>query len=1197
MSLISNLDIILRGNTGGLSTSLTKGITDVGSFRDKVRQAAAQTNASLSNIGRGVSDSIASAIQNPVAALSAIGSQLLNAVLHPIDTVKGAISGFLATSRQIGETILGNLESLTGIASIVIAPIKLISNAITGLYSLVKPIIIPITSVGLSIVGAALMALPKAGSFMLNVIGSVAVGLLKGGLMALPHVGNFLMTVGSIGIGLLKGGLASLPHAGNFILTVGSIGIGLLKGGLASLPHAGSFILSVVSVGMGLIKNALVSLAKPILVPIGLSGLSVITGVLPKIGAMALGLIQPFTNLNMAIFAIGQDLAKTVMLASPIAAAIGHSLMPIAPLIVASFEQAASVIGRVFAPQITFVKGLFLSLYTSIKPIVVSMALRGWELVRAGVMGLYGLVRPILMPVALTGLAVARASLDLLKLPSRIIVNLALQGYDLVRTAIASLPKAGSFIVRAAAAGLDVIRTAIVSLPQTGSFIVKAAASGLSVITSAIALLPKAGTYLLSVAASGLSVVKSAIAALPKATSFIVHVMAAGLSLVKSVIMSLPKVASFILQIGMKGYDVVNTAIAALAKAPSVIVSFASKGFDLVMRGIQGVVSGLSSIGKAAAGGMKSLLESGAGALSSLLTMASGAGIAATAIGGVTIGLVALGAVLVGTGIAFTILAAKQATVIGQMQKTASVLGMTTQSFSALSSSMGMDTESFSSGMEHLERVLSEAQQTSGPTAQALARVGLEAHSLTSIDPNEQLNRIANSMMGMASQADRLRLATELFGRGMGGDFVAALQNGQAGLDVFRQRAERFGLSVTDSQAQMVRQSNRVWSEWSLGLVGIGRQLAYAFSPIWEFVGRQLGDFFAKLGQWTKAAVPYIERIWEVTSEVLSDIGSALEPVRSWFVNAFEGIGEFIGATITKGIPFVREAWNIIKAITSVAWDAFSSIISAAWGVVRPIIEGIGSTVSSVFSSIVDALGLSGDTFDSFLQKALAVFVALEWGITNWERVGSLAWDSIKLKMLEWADGLSSIASTVESFINTLIDGFSSLASGISRVLGGTINNIIDRYNQVADTIGMRRINFRIDLDAVSLDHVNLGVHGLEDQIADLRTSVNQQLTAINSDLAAFIDQRLAELNRVAQRTQQAAQQATQIVNPPVQKIDNKAAEKGSAEAYSIMVGQQGDKMYNVLNDILRQLQNAAGLDREQLQELRRRQLLAVARF
>ena len=702
---------------------------------------------------------------------------------------------------------------------------------------------------------------------------------------------------------------------------------------------------------------------------------------------------------------------------------------------------------------------------------------------------------------------------------------------------------------------------------------------------------------LVNVVTTGIGLVRNALATIYTTVKpILVNVVATGIGLVRNALTSLYGIIKpLVIKITTTGIEVVKAALTGISKVPSILVKVGSIGLDVLSKGISGVRAGISALASGGIAGFAQLASSCWAAIPSVLSLDAALAPISVTIGAVAIAAAVLVGVVGGVGIAFTVLASKQATVIADMYRTANVLGMTTEAFSALANTAGIDTEQFTSGLEHLERTLSEAATGGGEAAQALARVGLSAQQLSQINPNDQLNAIANAMQGVTNQADRLRLAHQLFGRGAGPEFVAALGNGSAGLDAFRERAERFGLTFTAAQAETIKRSNKAWSEWSLGLTGIGRSLAVALAPAWEYVGTVLGNFFGKIAGWVKSSLPYLEMVWTVTKEVLDDISDALAPVKDWFVSAFEGVGSWIGSAIMGAVPFVREAWNIIKAITSVAWNAVSAVITAVVGVVRPVIASFCTWVADAFRDMGASMNIN--SWADFKDAALRALITLEFGITRWKDVGTLAWDMLKLKALEWVQQLAPVLQGFENFINALIDGFNSMTRGIARTFGNVINGIISSYDSVADTLGMDRINVRVNVDARQLDHVHLAVANVGDTIAELRQTIANELGAISTDLAAFVDQRLQELNRVAQQVQNQIQQTQGMANAPIQKIDNKGAERGSAEAYSIMVGQQGDKMYNVLNDILREARAAGQLDREQLQELRRRATLAVARF
>jgi len=220
----------------------------------------------------------------------------------------------------------------------------------------------------------------------------------------------------------------------------------------------------------------------------------------------------------------------------------------------------------------------------------------------------------------------------------------------------------------------------------------------------------------------------------------------------------------------------------------------------------------------------------------------------------------------------------------------------------------------------------------------------------------------------------------------------------------------------------------------------------------------------------------------------------------------------------------------------------------------------------------------------------------MEFGLRNWQRVGELVLNMLRLKFFEWVQGLQPIAQAVQNFLNGMIDGFNTVTRGLARTIQTSINGIIDGYNALAQRVGARQITGRINVDARQLGHVSFEIANVEDRLRELRQLVSTQQGELSADLNEFIQRRMRELTEQRQRAEQATRDRAAMTQG-IDKKDNKALEKGSAEAFSVIVGDKADRQFQALNSIVREMRSANELNRQQLRELQGRPQVAIARL
>jgi hypothetical protein len=170
-------------------------------------------------------------------------------------------------------------------------------------------------------------------------------------------------------------------------------------------------------------------------------------------------------------------------------------------------------------------------------------------------------------------------------------------------------------------------------------------------------------------------------------------------------------------------------------------------------------------------------------------------------IGGITSKLGGMKAAVAGlVGVAsFGVMAKNVLDTAGKIHKLNIRLGATPEALSELRHAADLSGVSFKSltlGLQRANRRISDAAQGSGPAAAALEELGLNASELVKLKPEQQLEAIADAMVGVENQSDKVRLAFKLFDA-EGVSLLQMMQQGSAGLRQMRKDARDLGLTLT----------------------------------------------------------------------------------------------------------------------------------------------------------------------------------------------------------------------------------------------------------------------------------------------------------------------------------------------------------------------------------------------------------------
>jgi hypothetical protein len=208
------------------------------------------------------------------------------------------------------------------------------------------------------------------------------------------------------------------------------------------------------------------------------------------------------------------------------------------------------------------------------------------------------------------------------------------------------------------------------------------------------------------------------------------------------------------------------------------------------------------------------------------------------------------------------------------------------------------------------------------------------------------------------------------------------LEQGSAGLDQLTERAERFGLTFSESQAQAIRRANFEWKGLSLAMEGIERQAAIMFAPLWEWLGKigsevggYLVDQFKTFAEFVKVAMPDIQRVfsnlWEIIQTGIQRVTQFIQNAGAQWGLSFDSLAD-AGLTALATIVVVFEdlprSWDVVKTALQIGWLSFLNFIKPHFVTAIGGIIGIWRSLPAVWDNVV--LGLKR-TFLQFLRDTL----------------------------------------------------------------------------------------------------------------------------------------------------------------------------------------------------------------------------------
>lgn len=191
----------------------------------------------------------------------------------------------------------------------------------------------------------------------------------------------------------------------------------------------------------------------------------------------------------------------------------------------------------------------------------------------------------------------------------------------------------------------------------------------------------------------------------------------------------------------------------------------------------------------------------------------------------------AFGAAGIAAGVALTKASLES---VDALAKTSDRLGIATEKLAGLqhaASLAGVENKTLEKSLQNLAVGVSDAADGSGVAKDALIELGLSAGVLEKLPLDQQLNVVADAMQGVTTQADKVRIATELFGA-RGVSVLNMIGEGSDNLKEMAAEAEHLGISISRVDVAKIELANDAVTRAKSVFTGLGNQLATSFSPL-----------------------------------------------------------------------------------------------------------------------------------------------------------------------------------------------------------------------------------------------------------------------------------------------------------------------------------------------------------------------------
>lgn len=342
------------------------------------------------------------------------------------------------------------------------------------------------------------------------------------------------------------------------------------------------------------------------------------------------------------------------------------------------------------------------------------------------------------------------------------------------------------------------------------------------------------------------------------------------------------------------------------------------------------------------------------------------------------------------------------------------------QNLTRASDLAGISQGELEGSLLRMTRRISLAEKGTGPAVKALDRLNLSAAELNDLPVDERVNKINQAIRELIPEAQQAGISSEIFGDRTG---LAMQRLDPSTIARATDEVRRFGVSVSDIDADKIESANDAMSSIGLVTQGLANRLTVALAPVLEDVANKI----ANVAAWFSNLSPEMQRMVGMGAVVAAAIG----PVAIGLGFVATGIAALISpvGAVVIGLGAVAG----VAAYVVTQWDEMKArfpFLERVADIGGQLAEAWGDLPAIKWALLIPALRwarfIPGIRWAAFIPKIswIAVAGALKWGALiarlSWAALrvipgigwvalaGSLAW-SMLVKQIEWSGWIPSV--------------------------------------------------------------------------------------------------------------------------------------------------------------------------------------------
>ena len=343
-------------------------------------------------------------------------------------------------------------------------------------------------------------------------------------------------------------------------------------------------------------------------------------------------------------------------------------------------------------------------------------------------------------------------------------------------------------------------------------------------------------------------------------------------------------------------------------------------------------------------------------------------------IGSMVMRLGALGGAYLSLGFALSTFN-KQRELLDQLAKTSDALGIQQKKLQALQhvgELNGVTVTQLNTSLQRMQRNLGDAADGTGETAKALHKLGINIGDISKMSPDEQMQKLAESLTQVKLQTDKAKLAQDLFGRN-GVRVLKVLDAlNKNGLNKTAQALEDMGIALSRVDTQKVEDANDAIFKSQQVLEGLANKVTIALAPKLQEISESFITMSKENKGWGDEMAVAFDIIWRGLQIITGTVRTLWNVVQIAFngwqtiFNGLRAVGEDWGIDLAELVTNIQYGFTNASHIIGTKWTSLFNTLKVKvyeWaisiGKILGNIPGLGDFGAKMVTASQEAIGVA----------------------------------------------------------------------------------------------------------------------------------------------------------------------------------------------------------------------------------------------